>query len=125
MTPSPTPRESAEREQVARIIDPDAFEPKNQPDYGLRQQAALTKADAILAALPSLTRLRELEDDAARIDWLEQHTVNVRIPHRGGSSDLFWTDPDDCEGQAGRSDIRQAIDFRLARAAITSRGSGA
>jgi len=52
--------------------------------------------------------------DAARLDWLEKMTVNVRIPLRYGSRDLFWTSPDDDDSDVGPSDIRAKIDIAIA-----------
>lgn len=49
----------------------------------------------------------EASEDSAILDWLEMHCVNVRIPLRYGSRDLFWATPEDREGDTdGPSDLR-------------------
>lgn len=53
--------------------------------------------------------------DAARLDWLCMHVVNVRdaAPH-GGSTSLFWSSPEDLDGDEGPSDLRERIDAAIA-----------
>jgi hypothetical protein len=52
--------------------------------------------------------------DKARLDWLEQQTVEVSIPLVYGSRHLFWANPDDSyEGEIGPSDLRAKIDAQL------------
>lgn len=45
--------------------------------------------------------------DKQRLDWLEKKVVQVRIPLRYGSKDLFWSSPD-IEDDV--SDLRNRID---------------
>ena len=51
--------------------------------------------------------------DAARMNWLETKTVNVRNPMRYGSHDMFWASPGDEEDSVLPSDIRNKIDTIL------------
>lgn len=72
------------------------------------------RAREIRVLLSTISRLQsELEaarEDTRRLDFLEHHTVNVRVPLVHGSRDLFWAHPDDSyEGETGPSDIRARI----------------
>ena len=59
--------------------------------------------------------------DTERLDWLTQMTVNVRVPLRYGSKNLFWSRSEERDGDAdGPSDIRAKID--AARAAQAKGG---
>lgn len=136
---APTPRESAEREQIARIIadwgDFDFYMENTAPKLKgvTREQIiasfqecrrSLAKADAILA-LASLTRLRELEEAlepfAKESDRLSMvHWAHPQPDEFGVSGQLLnW-------GNFRRA--RLALDGKgvalLARAAITSTGEG-
>lgn len=51
--------------------------------------------------------------DAGRLDWLENMCVNVRVPLRYGSRDLFWASPEDDDGESKPSSIRAQIDAAL------------
>lgn len=55
-------------------------------------------------------RIDALEEDAERMDWLEQHVVNVREPLRHGSRDLFWSGPEQGDGEILPSKLRADID---------------
>jgi hypothetical protein len=62
---------------------------------------------------------KELEDarartDTRRLDFLERHIVNVRVPLVHGSNNLFWASPEDQEGEAALpSDLRKKIDIAM------------
>jgi len=73
---------------------------------------ALNEARAAIAA----QQPAQADDarDAARLNYLEAMTVNVRVPLRHGSRDLFWASPSDDDGDAGPSDIRAKIDAAIA-----------
>ena len=73
------------------------------------------------AVLVPADKLRELQEDAARMDWLMQHTVNVRVHLRYGSRNLFWAGPEDGDGEILPSNLRAAID--AARAAADQGGA--
>lgn len=56
-------------------------------------------------------RLALLEQDKARMDWLEQKHVEVRQPLLHGSSAMFHASPEDQEGlDPLPSDLRKQID---------------
>ena len=52
-------------------------------------------------------------DDTRRLDWLASMTVNVRVPLRYGSRNLFWASPDDEDGHFEPSDLREKIDKHM------------
>jgi hypothetical protein len=52
--------------------------------------------------------------DEARMDWLMQHTVNVRVHLRYGSRNLFWAGPEEGDGETLPSDLRERIDAEIA-----------
>lgn len=52
----------------------------------------------------------QVDADTKRLDWLETMVVNVRVNLRHRSRDLFWSTPEDLDGDIGPSDIRAAID---------------
>jgi hypothetical protein len=59
--------------------------------------------------------LSEARADKDRMDWLEQHEVEVRLGLPHGSRHLFYATPDDSyEGEIGPSNIRALIDRALA-----------
>lgn len=51
-----------------------------------------------------------MNTDKQRLDWLQSKCVNVREPLRYGSRDMFWSSPQDDEGDITLSDIREQID---------------
>lgn len=53
--------------------------------------------------------------DARRMNWLETMAVNVRVPLRCGSRDLFWSIADDEDGFVRPGDIRSKIDAAMRR----------
>jgi hypothetical protein len=65
------------------------------------------------AVLVPASELRKLQEDAARMDWLMQHTVNVRVHMRYGSRNLFWAGPEEGDGEILPSDLRDRIDSAL------------
>ena len=87
---------------------------KNAPrnSNGVYMSICDEAADDITALI---TRIRELEADKARLDWLEQHTVNVRDPLVYGSRDMFWAGPHTEDGITDPSDLRAQIDTALQR----------
>ena len=58
-----------------------------------------------------------LRVDRDRMDWLMQHTVNVRVHLRYGSHNLFWAGPEEGDGEILPSDLRNRIDSAIALAA--------
>jgi hypothetical protein len=58
-------------------------------------------------------RVAGARKDAERLDWLEGMTVNVRVPLRYGSKDLFWATPDDHGDYNEPSNIRAQIDAAM------------
>lgn len=102
-----------DRDALAEIILgrllPTDDRPGAQPDYAAED--ARGKADAIL-----LIFAQQKDADIRRMNWLEDHTVEVRISLRHGSRHLFWANPDDdAEGEIGPSDIREQIDYEIRR----------
>ena len=104
------------REEIARIIDPEAHDEIHADDneevaaiFAEAWGEALAKADAILA--PTDQRVRELEADKARLDWLQMQYVEVRAPLPHGSRARFRAITDDSyEGEERPSDLRAKID---------------
>jgi len=60
----------------------------------------------------------ELQADKRRLDWLEYKVVNVRLPLVHGSRDLFWSSPEDLDGDCEKSNLRQAIDTKMKGTAV-------
>lgn len=56
----------------------------------------------------------EVHQDTRRMDALERLVLNVRLDLRYGSKDLFWTTPEDLDGDTGPSDIRAKMDALIA-----------
>jgi hypothetical protein len=75
----------------------------------------LSDAQAALQALAAEkdVEIAALKEDAARMDWLMQHTVNVRVHLRYGSRNLFWAGPEEGDGEILPSDLRDRIDSAL------------
>jgi hypothetical protein len=51
--------------------------------------------------------------DKKRLDWMERHVINVRVPLRYGSRDLLWYGPP-TEYDPGES-LRVMIDQMMAK----------
>ena len=73
----------------------------------------LSDAESAIKARDS--EIEQLRGDAARMDWLMQHTVNVRVHLRYGSTNLFWAGPEEGDGEILPSDLRTRIDQAIAR----------
>jgi hypothetical protein len=72
--------------------------------------ALVRLSDAQASLLAKEAECEALREDAARMDWLMQHTVNVRVHLRYGSRNLFWAGPEDGDGEILPSDLRDRID---------------
>lgn len=68
----------------------------------------LSDAESALKARDA--EIERLRCDAERMDWLMQHTVNVRVHLRYGSRNLFWAGPEEGDGEILPSNLRAAID---------------
>lgn len=95
-----------EQKPVAyRISDP------NEPEIGHWYEDApngtpyLTSEPLYLGPQPE-----QVAQDSARLDWLCQQFVTVRIPMRYGSRECFMGSPDDNDGESVPWDIRSKID---------------
>lgn len=77
----------------------------NERDF-LTAQLAILK----LGKEQAMARAKELEEDGKLLDWLEKHVVEVRIPWRHGSRNLFFATPEEIDGEEdGPSNLRAAI----------------
>jgi len=82
---------------------------------------ALAERDALRAQLDAMgRRVEEAERDTARLNWLENMTVNVRVPLVYGSRDLFWATPGEEKGEI--SDLRAKVDKHAAFQKDTTHG---
>jgi len=87
-----------------------------------RRPALIAIAAAMIENAPSISYsawapiMRDLLADVRRMDWLEEHVVNVRDKLLYGSRDMFWASPEGDEEatEYGPSDIRARIDAALA-----------
>lgn len=97
--------------------------PMREIDAALSSARSLSGKDGLSPGQAQATRSRPSEpDDTARLDWLERHVVNVRIPLRYGSRDLFWANPPDEDEAPGLPTLREQIDAALAQPAPSSDG---
>jgi hypothetical protein len=64
-------------------------------------------------------------EDAARLDWLESKTVNVRQRLRYGSTSIFWAGPEEGDGEILPSDLRQKIDAQREQSEKRNKEHGA
>ena len=71
-------------------------------------EAALDAAGAPAGKL--VERIGALGEDAARLDWLGNQFVTVRVPLRYGSKECFMGSPTDKDGEFIPWNIRAAID---------------
>lgn len=70
----------------------------------------LAIAQAILSDRAHQAQPEQVAQDSARLDWLCQQFVTVRIPLRYGSRECFMGSPDDNDGESVPWDIRSKID---------------
>ena len=61
-------------------------------------------------------QLAEAQKDAARLDWLGNQFVTVRVPLRYGSKECFMGSPPDNDGEFIPWNIRAEIDAVKGRA---------
>ena len=96
---------------------------KHFEDGLIRKAVPLTRefldlpAETLLYAGP---QPEQVAQDSARLEWLCQQFVTVRIPLRYGSRECFMGSPDDNDGESVPWDIRSKID--AARAATKPQG---
>ena len=73
-------------------------------------RAIVNFGDAAATVCDMRAQLAEAQKDAARLDWLGNQFVTVRVPLRYGSKECFMGSPTDKDGEFIPWNIRAAID---------------
>lgn len=94
-----------------------SFQATSQRGWTPHALVRLTDAQSALESerQAHAAEVERLRGDAARMDWLMEHTVNVRVHMRYGSRNLFWAGPQEGDGEILPSDLRTRIDQAIAR----------
>jgi hypothetical protein len=96
---------------------------EHNPEFEFLRQQLREKFTAILTR-QQRSSTKGTPSDSAMLDWLETKVVNVRHDLRYGSRDMFWTSPEDLDGDTGPSDIRERIKEYMAIEQSTPKKTG-